>query len=371
MSSLPLDRLVPGYIRRFEAYVPSRPDRELMRLFGVDHLHRLNNNENVLGPPPNAKRVIEEFDPDLVPIYPSGDCFDLRTCLASKFGKDPNQFLIGNGSCEVIASVIKAFCERGDNIVTADKTFAVYEWVAEFSGFQARLVPLRDQTMDPQAMLDAADGRTKIFFVCNPNNPTGTYWDRDTMDGFLHSVGSDAIVVIDEAYFEYVAEDDYPDGMSLMLDHPNVVVFRTFSKMYGLAALRVGYLCGSMEVVEVIRKTHVVYSVNTLGQKAAAVAVVDDDDFIAATRTMVAEDKAMLQAEFDSLDLAWICGQGNFIMVRVPMSDTLLYRKLAMKGILVRTMTGFRFPGWIRVSLVRRPVMEEFCQALRDVLQGK
>ncbi len=369
MSDISLSSLVPAYIQAFEPYTPSRPDHELMLRFGVDHLHRLNNNENALGPPPNARRFIEQFNPDLAPVYPSGDCFDLRQTLAAKFCKSENQFLVGNGSCEVIASVVKAFCQRGDNIVTADKTFAVYEWIAEFSGFEARLIPLREHGFDPQAMLDAIDGQTKIIFVCNPNNPTGTYWDLDTLRSFLNSVDNRCIVVIDEAYFEYVQEPGFPDGMNIMKEYPNVVVFRTFSKMYALAALRIGYLCARSDVVDIIRRTHVVYSVNSLGQKAAAASLKDDADFIDDTRTMVADGKKLLKEEFSKLGLNYLCGQGNFMMVKVPMSDTLIYRKLAHKGILVRTMTGFRFPDWIRVSLVQLPVMEEFCKALTEVLK--
>ncbi len=369
MSDISLSSLVPAYIQAFEPYTPSRPDHELMRQFGVNHLHRLNNNENALGPPPNACRVIEQFNPELTPVYPNGDSFDLCQILAAKFGKSENQFLVGNGSCEVIASVVKAFCQRGDNIVTADKTFAVYEWIAEFSGFEARLIPLREHGFDPQAMLDAIDGQTKIIFVCNPNNPTGTYWDLDTLRSFLNTVDNRCIVVIDEAYFEYVQEPDFPDGMKIMEEYPNVVVFRTFSKMYALAALRVGYLCARSDVVDIIRRTHVVYSVNSLGQKAAAASLKDDADFIAGTRTMVTEGKKLLKEEFSKLGLNYLCGQGNFMMVKVPMSDTMIYRKLAHKGILVRTMTGFRFPDWIRVSLVQLPVMEEFCNALTEVLR--
>ncbi|MFN2267704.1 MAG: histidinol-phosphate transaminase [Desulfonatronovibrio sp.] len=363
-----LSSLVPAYIQAFEPYTPSRPDHELMCQFGVNHLHRLNNNENALGPPPNARRVIEEFTPDLAPVYPSGDCFDLCQVLAAKFGKSENQFLVGNGSCEVIASVVKAFCQRGDNIVTADKTFAVYEWVAEFSGFEARLVPLCEYGFDPQAMLDAINEQTKIIFICNPNNPTGTYWDKDTLRSFLNSVDNRCIVVIDEAYFEYVQEPDFPDGMKIMEEYPNVVVFRTFSKMYALAALRVGYLCARPDVVDIIRRTHVVYSVNSLGQKAAAASLLEDTGFIADTRIMVDEGKKLLKEKYSRLGLEYLCGQGNFMMIKVPVSDTLIYRKLAHKGILVRTMTGFRFPGWIRVSLVQIPVMQEFCKALKEIL---
>ena len=366
---LDLERLVPAHVRRFEVYTPSKPDPELMRLFRVDHLHRLNNNENPLGPPEEAARIVRGFPPRLAPIYPSGDAYALRQLLAERFAKSADQFLIGNGSCEVIASVIKAFCTEGDNIVTADKTFAVYEWVAEFSGFTAKLTPLKDFGFDPDAMLAARDSRTKILFVCNPNNPTGTWWDRATLRRFLDEVNGEQIVVLDEAYFEYVEQAEFPDGMTLLDDYPNLLVFRTFSKMYALAGLRIGYLCGSLQVVDIIRRTHVVYSVNALAQQAAAAAMVDDAEFIKATRAMVASGKARIDAVCRELDLACQYDEGNFVMIRVPVSDTLLYRKLMTRGIMIRTMTGFRFPGWIRVSIATGEVMEEFCEALRDALR--
>lgn len=360
--------LAPAHVRDFSPYYPSKPDPVLMRLYGVSRLHRLNNNENALGPPPEVAALVADFLPGFVPVYPNGDCYDLRCVLAEKFRKTGNQFLVGNGSCEVISSVIKAFCTRGDNIITADKTFAVYEWVAEFSGIEARLIPLRDHAFDPQAMLDAMDDHTKILFVCNPNNPTGTYWDRATMTDFLNQVDNRAVVVIDEAYFEYVEESDYPDGMDLMETYPNVVVFRTFSKMYALAALRIGYLSASEPVVELIRRTHIVYSVNTLAQQAAAAALSNDGTFIAATRQMVKTARQRLCALFEKLRLEYVANQGNYVMVRLPVSDTLMYRRLMTHGIMVRTMTGFRFPNWIRISLVQPGVMEIFCEIFSRIV---
>ncbi|MGE4265392.1 MAG: histidinol-phosphate transaminase, partial [Desulfovibrio sp.] len=265
--------------------------------------------------------------------------------------------------------VIKAYCDKGDNNITADKTFAVYEWVAEFSGFQARLIPLKDRGFDSGAMLAAMDGRTKILFVCNPNNPTGTWWRRDEMERFLRGVDGRAIVVLDEAYREYVDDEDFPDGMEIMERHRNVVVFRTFSKMYALAGLRVGYVCGQKEVVDYIRRTHVVYSVNSLGQPAAAAALEDDAEHILATRAMVARAKEILLPAFEDLGLEYVSGAGNFVMVRTPASDSLMYRHLMRRGVMVRTMTGFRFPNWVRVTLVQEPVMHEFVSAFREVVE--
>ena len=367
MLSVSLDRLVPDYVRRFEPYIPSKPDPELIKLYGCSHLHRLNNNENPLGPPPAAQEMLRRFKPPRAAIYPSGDSYYLRQKLAAKFNLTPDQFVVGNGANEVIAFVIKAFCQEGDNIITADKTFAVYEWVAEFSGFEARLVPLKDFRFDDQGMLDRIDERTKILFVCNPNNPTGTYWDEMTIRRVLDTVAGRQIVVVDEAYFEFVEKEDYPDGIKLLPEYPNLVVFRTFSKMYGLAGLRIGYLVGNPDVVDIIRRTCVVYSVNGVAQEAAFVAL-DDDDHIERTRTLVKDEKAFLNREIQRLGLETQVGEGCYVMIRLPMSDTLAYRKLMTRGVMIRTMTGFRFPNWIRVSIGTHEAMEEFISGLNKIL---
>lgn len=366
-----LARLVPAHVMAFEAYIPSKPDHELKKLFGINDrsLYRLNNNENPLGPPRGAREVLEGFDSRRAAIYPSGDAYDLRGKIAARFGIDPDQILVGNGANEVITFVIKAFCQEGDNIITADKTFAVYEWVAQFSGYEARLIPLAGMEFDDQAMLNAIDERTKILFVCNPNNPTGTYWKRDRLVNFLDRVAGRQIVVVDEAYCEFVENEDFPDGMSLISQYPNLVVFRTFSKMYGLAGLRVGYLAGSLEVVDLIRKTCVVYSVNTLAQEAAAVAL-DDDEHVRATRQLVRSEKAYLQAELQRLGLPFHMAEGPYVMVKLPINDALAYRRLMAYGVMVRTMTGFRFPNYIRVTVAPHEAMEAFITALETIMKA-
>lgn len=359
---------VPAHVRNFESYTPSRPDAVLMGQYGVSRLYRLNNNENALGPPPAAQEAIAAYPPSQAAVYPSGDAYALRQALAARFGKDPDQFLVGNGSCEVIGSVIRAFCQQGDAIVTTDKTFAVYEWVATFSGVQARLVPLRQYALDASAMLAAVTDETRVVFICNPNNPTGSWWNRGVLERFLDGLAGRAVVVLDEAYREFVDDPEFPDGMEVMERHPGVLVFRTFSKMYGLAGLRVGYLCGSREAVDIVRRTHIVYSVNGLGQIAATAALEQDAGHIAATRRMVADGRAFLRDAFDALGLEHVSGAGNFIMARMPVSDTLLYRRLMRHGVMVRTMTGFRFPNWIRVTMAREEAMTAFAKALRQTL---
>ncbi|MBK5964695.1 histidinol-phosphate transaminase [Thiocystis minor] len=368
MNQPSLERLQPQYVRHFEPYTPSKPDAELKRLYGCEHLHRLNNNENPLGPPLLAQAVIRDFAPPRAALYPSGDAYDLRRKLAARFGKQPDQFLVGNGANEVIAFVIKAFCEPGDNILTADRTFAVYEWVATFSGIEPRLIPLRDLAFDAEAMAAAIDARTKVVCVCNPNNPTGTYWRSDRLRWLLERIDGRCILVVDEAYCEFVEADDFPDGMRLIDQYPNLVVFRTFSKMYGLAGLRIGYLAGQPEVVHAIRRTCIVYSVNTLAQ-AAAEAALDDDDHLERTRALVRESRVFLTAELRALGLPFVAGEGNFVMLRLPMGDTLAYRRLMQQGFMIRAMTGFRFPDWIRVSLAGLEVMEGFVGALRTLVR--
>jgi histidinol-phosphate aminotransferase len=364
----PLDLLVPPYIRQFQAYIPSKPDEELKRIYGCPRLYRLNNNENILGPPPAALQVISGFSPPRAAIYPSGDSYYLRCRLADLFGLHPDQFLVGNGANEVIGFLVKAFCHEGDNIITADKTFAVYEWVAEFSGLEARLVPLVDFGFDDEGMLGKIDARTKVLFICNPNNPTGSTWKVKRLRRFLDRIDGRQIVVVDEAYAEFVADPDYPDGMALISEYPNLVVFRTFSKMFGLAGLRIGYLAGNKEVVDVIRRTCVVYSVNSLAQMAALAALEDPAEHIARTRELVAQGKEFLKREIDGMGLPYVLGEGNFMMIKLPINDTLAYRKLMTQGIMVRTMTGFRFPNWIRVTISSREALEAFIQALGKVL---
>jgi histidinol-phosphate aminotransferase len=363
-----LDSLVPAYVREFEPYIPSRPDPELMKLYGCKRLFRLNNNENPLGPPPAAQEVIRRFPPPQGAVYPSGDSYYMRLAIGAAHGLDPDQILVGNGANEVIAFVIKAFCEKGDNIITADKTFAVYEWVAVFSGIAARIIPLKDEGFDDAAMLAAIDGHTKIIFVCNPNNPTGSYWSREKLIAFLDAVGGERIVVVDEAYFEFVEKEDFPNGISLLKDYPNLVVFRTFSKMYGLAALRIGYLAGARDVVDMIRRTCVVYSVNRIAQEAALAAIRDDTGHIQRTRDMVRQSRAFLCEELATLGLPVITGEGNYLILKLPISDTLAYRKLMREGIMIRPMTGFRYPNHIRITLAQQEAMEAFIASLKKIL---
>jgi len=195
------------------------------------------------------------------------------------------------------------------------------------------------------------------------------YWDYQRLRRFLDRINGRVIVVVDEAYYEFVEADDFPDGIALIKEYPNLVVFRTFSKIYGLAGLRIGYLAGNPDVVNAIRRTCVVYSVNSVAQEAA-LAAVGDQEHIARTRAMIREGKRFLMKELARLGLPTIMGEGNFVMIKLPMNDTLAYRKLMAEGVMVRTMTGFRFPNHIRVTVATMDAMQAFVQALRKVLES-
>ncbi|MDP3418469.1 histidinol-phosphate transaminase [Falsiroseomonas sp.] len=367
MSGFALERLVPAHVQAFEAYVPSPPDDVLRRRFGVAHLHRLNNNENPLGPPAASRAVLARWDEREAALYPQGDGWHLRRAIAGRFGLDAEQVILGNGANEVIAFVIKAFCEAGDNIVTADRTFAVYEWLASFSGIEPRLVPLRDHGFDDAALLRAIDARSRVVFLCNPNNPTGSWWDHAKLARFLDAVAGRAIVVVDEAYAEFAEAPDFPDSFALMARHPNLIVFRTFSKMWGLAGLRIGWMAAAPAVAATVRKTTISYSVNRLALEAAREAVWDEAH-IAASRAQVRAARAGLGALAERLGLTMLGGIGNFAMLRLPMPDTVVHRRLMARGVMARAMTSFRYPGWLRVSFGSAPAMAAFGQALEAVL---
>ena len=340
----------------------------LAHRYGVPALIRLHNNENPLGPPDAARAVLEAVGTGQALLYPSGDAWTVRHAVAEFLHIDDDMVLAGNGANEVIGAVVKTFCAPGDNLVTADQTFAVAEWVGRAAGVDVRLVPLRDHTFDGEGLLARVDGRTKLVVVCNPNNPTGTWWTHDELDDFLRRLDGRAIAVVDEAYCEFVDEPGFPDTLSLLARYPNLIVFRTFSKAWGLAGLRLGYLIASREIVTTVRRVMISYSVNAVAQAAGAAALTEPRH-LERTRAMVRDANRFLRTEFARLGLPTIGRSGNFVLVRLPLPDTAAHRQLARRGFLVRTMSPFRFPNHIRVTYSTLPIMERFAGALEEVVR--
>jgi histidinol-phosphate aminotransferase len=363
-----LHRLVPPHVMAFEADHVAPPDAVLARRYGVPGLVRLHNNENPLGPPEAARAVLAAFASGQALPYPSGDAWTVRGAVANFLSIDDGMVLAGNGANEVIGAVVKTFCAQGDNLVTADQTFAVAEWVGRAAGVDVRLVPLRDHTFDGEGLLASIDARTKLIVVCNPNNPTGTWWTHDRLDDFLRRLDGRAIAVVDEAYREFVDEPDFPDTIALVARYPNLVVFRTFSKAWGLAGLRLGYLVASPEIVALVRRVMISYSVNAVAQAAGAAAL-SEPQHLERTRAMVRDASTFLRRELARLELPSIGRSGNFLLVRLPLPDTTAHRQLARRGFLVRTMSPFRFPNHIRVTYSTLPIMERFAAALEEVVR--
>ena len=368
MTTPNLDILVPAYVREFEPYVPSKPDPELKKLYGCRRLYRLNNNENPLGPPPGAQEVIRHFLPPKGAVYPSGESYYLRREIAALHGIDPDQIVVGNGANEVIAFVIKAFCEKGDNIITADKTFAVYEWVATFSGIGARTIPLKDEGFDDREMLRARDGNTKILFVCNPNNPTGTIVTRKALDEFLSKLPDRVILVLDEAYCDFVDSPNFPDGVGYVKKGKQVIVLRTFSKVYGLAGLRIGYALGREDLIKGLNQVRDPFPVHRLAQVAAEAAL-KDKEYEEMSVQMVRDGRKYLCRELERLGLSYVPSQANFILIDFGRDINRVFEDLLREGIIIRPGRMWNYPTSGRVTIGRIGDHRRLIKALRKILR--
>lgn len=374
MSHYAIENLVPEYLRLVTPYIPSRPDPELMSMYGCDHLYRLNNNENPLGPPRQALEALRRLEMKGASIYPNGDAFYLRKALAQQYQRDENAFIVGNGANDLITAIIKAFCTKGDNIITADKTFAVYEWAASYIGCESKLIPLKDFGFDYDAFLAAINKSTKIIFICNPNNPTSSFWPLEKVRSFLQAVDGRTIVVVDEAYLDYVDDYQAVSAVNLLNEFSNLIVLKTFSKIYALAGLRIGYLIAGLEVSKMIRRTIITYSINIVAQTAAEAIVGSGpaiNEYLDHSRCIAREGAEMIRDCCGRLSLNCRGDLCNFMMIELPFSDMLAYRMLMGKGFMVRSMTSFRFPNWIRVTCSFTDVMGPFCDALSTVVSER
>lgn len=347
-------------------YKPGKPIEEVRREFGLADVIKLASNENPFGCSAKAKEAIaREFDH--LHLYPDGASVELANALSERLGVGPDWLVFGAGSDEVVALIARAFFVRGDETVMAFPTFPQYRHNAEVEGAIVREVPLRDGKHDLSAMLACVGARTKIVWVCNPNNPTGTIVTRDELESFLRRVPDDVLVVLDEAYCEYNTSADYPDGLELLRRYGNLVVLRTFSKIYGLAALRIGYGVGRPEVIRLIQQVREPFNTSRVAQ-AAAKAALEDESFVAESRARNAEGIRQLTAAFDRMGLAYYPAYGNFVMVDVGRSAGEVFEQLLRRGIIVRHDPTWRLPTKLRVTVGSREQNEAFLSALSAVL---
>lgn len=357
----------PG-VQKLSPYVPGKPVDELARELGLDPkaIVKLASNENPLGPSPNVIQAIQSALADLT-RYPDGNGFVLKQKLALRCGVGIDQVTLGNGSNDILELVARAYLAPGLNAVFSDHAFAVYPIATQAVGAQAKSVPAKQWGHDLEAMLAAIDENTRVAFIANPNNPTGTWFDVDALGHFLAGVPDYVLVVLDEAYIEYADDGELPDGLTFLAAHPNLLVSRTFSKAYGLAALRVGYAVSSEHIADVLNRVRQPFNVNSLAL-AAACAALDDVDYLASSRACNAEGMKQLETEFRQLGLSWIPSKGNFIAVDFGRDAAPINQVLLREGVIVRPVAGYGMPTFLRVSIGTKAENERFLRVLRKAL---
>lgn len=357
---------VPDYIRQLVPYAPGKPIEEVEREYGIPNSIKLASNENPLGPSPKALEAIRDKLAQLH-LYPDGDCFYLKTGLAKKLKVTPEQLIFGNGSNEVIELAVRTFLRPGDEAVMAQQAFVVYRLVIQAAGGVGRAVPLRNFTHDLDAIAEAVTPRTRIVLLANPNNPTGTIFRRSEWERFFDGMPPDVLVLVDEAYFEYVEAPDYPNSLLYQDKGRPLLTLRTFSKLYGLAGLRIGYGVGPREIIDLMQRVRQPFNVNAPAQWAA-LAALDDCDHVRRTLEVKRAGMEYLRREIAVLGLEQIPSWANFILVRVGNGSD-VFERLLRQGVIVRPMGVYDFPEYVRVTVGTMAENRRFIEALKKVLK--
>ncbi|MCP5335752.1 MAG: histidinol-phosphate transaminase [Oceanospirillaceae bacterium] len=354
-------------IRGLSPYQPGKPIDELARELGIEpeSIVKLASNENPLGPSEKVLQAISKALPEIT-RYPDGNGFILKDALCKQFGIQPNQITLGNGSSDILEFVVKCFASAGDEVIYSQHAFAIYGLVTRMVNAVSVVTPAKNFAHDLDAMANAVTAKTKIIFVTNPNNPTGTWIKKDELLAFLNKVPKSVVVVLDEAYFEYVNEKEYPDGISLVAQFPNLVVARTFSKAYGLAALRVGYAVSNAQIAVILNRVRPPFNVNSLALVAAAAAL-QDRYYVRQSVELNAFGMKQIIQGFEELNIRYIPSVGNFIAFEVPEAGK-VFQDLLQKGVIVRPIANYEMPGYLRVSIGTQAENMRFLVALKEVL---
>lgn len=358
---------LPG-VQKLSPYVPGKPVDELARELGIDpaKIIKLASNENPLGASPKALQAIRDELGELT-RYPDGNGFELKKRLAERCGVQSDQVTLGNGSNDILELVARAYLAPGLNAVFSEFAFAVYPIVTQATGATAHVVPAKEWGHDLPAMLAAIDSNTRVVFIANPNNPTGTWFGPDALSRFLAAVPEHVLVVLDEAYIEYAHGGELPDGLDYLAEHPNLLVSRTFSKAYGLASLRVGYSLSSPAVADVLNRVRQPFNVNSFAL-AAACAALDDVDYVTKSRQLNQVGMEQLEGGLDLLGLTWIPSRGNFLAIDMGRDAAPVYQALLREGVIVRPVAGYGMPNHLRVSIGLLEENTRFLEALARVL---
>jgi histidinol-phosphate aminotransferase len=352
-------------IKSISPYVPGKPIEELERELGISGSIKLASNENPLGPSPRAVNAIRKVLEGLN-RYPDGSGFYLSQALAKQLDADINGIILGNGSNELIELAVRTFVQPGDEVVSADPSFVVYKMITQAAAGVNVVVPCRDLRHDLDAMAERITPKTRLVFVANPNNPTGTMNTKTEMDHFLARVPDHVLVCVDEAYFEYVTRADYPDTLDYLREGRNVLALRTFSKIYGLAGLRIGYGISRPEIAETMNKVRQPFNTNSLGQ-VGALAALSDRKHVEKSVNLNNEGKQFLYKEFDRLGVTYVPTETNFILFESKRGSKELYDALLKKGVIIRPMGPERLRVTIGLSEENKRFVAELETALGNM----
>lgn len=357
--------LVRRHISSIKPYEAGKPIEEVKRQLGAKEIIKLASNENPLGPSPKAVEAIKK-NLKLLNRYPDSQGFYLKNKLARFYRVDPGNIVLGNGSDELIDIIVKTFVEQDESIITADVTFVEYKIISQVQDRAVITVPLRYFKYDLEGIKKKIDKKTKVIFISNPNNPTGTYVTRYELDDFLRDLPSHILLVLDEAYDTFIDVDDFPNGLKYIREK-NVAVLRTFSKAYGLAGLRIGCAFLNPEFARFMETARQPFNVNSLAQ-AAALAALEDKRFLSKTRKVVLEGKAYLYDAFNKMGLAYVPSVSNFILVDVGRDGLTVFKEMLKYGVIIRDMKQYGLKDFIRVTIGTKRENERFIKVLKKVL---
>jgi len=360
--------LVPSYVASLTPYVPGKPIEEVEREYGVSGVAKLASNENALGPSPKALAAARE-SAARANLYPDGSAFYLRNALAEKLGVDAKEVFVGNGSNELIELLVRTFVLDGEEVMTSAQSFVAYRLAAQAHGRTLVEAPMKARFhYDLDALRKLLSRRTKVIFLANPDNPTGTWFTESELTPFLDAVPKETLVVLDEAYLEFVDVPGFQDALVLRRKYPNLVVLRTFSKIYGLAGLRLGYGVARPEVVEFIDRVRAPFNVNLVAQ-AAGVAALSDAEHVEKSRALVRQERPFLAAGLAALGATVVPSQGNFVLADFPgRPGKELFEALLREAVVVRPLGGYGFPTAQRVTVGLHAENEKCLAALKKVL---
>ena len=361
----------PDYIRAIAPYQGGKPIAEVAREFGLDEaaIVKLASNENPLGIPQSSQHAMQQAFADLA-RYPDSNGFDLKAAITKKFDVPSDWITLGNGSNDILELAARALVQPGQSVVYSQYSFAVYPLATQAVGARAIVVPAKNFGHDLEAMVDSIASDTKLLFVANPNNPTGTFVEGEKIAAILKRIPSNVVVVLDEAYTEYLPANLHYDALAWVRQYPNLIVSRTFSKAYGLAGLRVGFGIAQPELTDLLNRIRQPFNVNSLAQ-AAAVAALNDDEYLHESAKLNADGYRQMTDAFTQMGIEFVPSYGNFILFRAGDDDDAGARvnlELLKKGVIVRPVGNYGLPQWLRVSIGLPHENEVFLKALRSVL---